>query len=70
MTRKWQIHIPEAIRETLGIDRPMRFTISTDKEAIILKPHKNSFNRFYGAFKTSKKLDIANLRKGIDYSQL
>jgi bifunctional DNA-binding transcriptional regulator/antitoxin component of YhaV-PrlF toxin-antitoxin module len=70
MTNKWQVHIPEAIRQALGIDRAMQFTVTTDKEAIILRPQKNGFNKFYGAFKTNKKLDLANIREVIDYGEL
>ena len=70
MTNRWQVHIPEAIRQALGIDRAIQFSVSTDRGAIVLRPRKGEFTKFYGAFKTNKKLDLTDLRRDIDYSDL
>jgi bifunctional DNA-binding transcriptional regulator/antitoxin component of YhaV-PrlF toxin-antitoxin module len=70
MTNRWQVHIPDAIRKTLNIDRAIQFNVSVENGAIVLRPRKSSLDKHFGAFKTNKKVDIENLREKVDYSEL
>lgn len=70
MTNNWQIHLPLSIREAIGIDRAMQFLASVKNGVITLRPKKNEFSKFYGAFQSRKKLDLTNLREQIDYGNL
>ena len=70
MTNNWQIHIPDAIRKAMNINKPGQFIASVEKDAIVLRQKPSSFNEYFGAFRTRKKINVENLRANVDYSDL
>lgn len=71
MTSNWQIHLPLEMRLKLGIDRATQFFAKIQNGTIVLKPQKEiPMMKYFGAFKSKKKLDMENLRDYIDYSDL
>jgi AbrB family looped-hinge helix DNA binding protein len=72
ITKNYQIHIPKAIREAIGLNKPGQAKIETNGKSIIITPTQSPFLKMAGKYshlKPSKKIDIDNIRDYIDYSK-
>lgn len=73
ITRQWQIHIPKALREAIGLDKPTMADIKAEKGKLIITPKKSGIFKFagkYAKYAKNKKIDLDNIRDYIDYSDL
>lgn len=71
ITRKWQIHIPKAIRQKLKLDQPVVADITTEKGKIIITPKKSAVLELAGKYHQDyikNPIDVDNIRDYIDYS--
>ena len=72
ITRKWQIHIPQAIRKQLKITKPTQAEIRADGDKIIITPKKGSILDYagkYAEYSKGKNIDLNKIRDYIDYSK-
>lgn len=72
VTSKWQLHIPQQVRELAGFDRPSMVTMTVKKGAITIKPKKSAFLSLAGSLRSAhlkNPIDIDNARDYIDYSK-
>jgi bifunctional DNA-binding transcriptional regulator/antitoxin component of YhaV-PrlF toxin-antitoxin module len=73
ITPKWQVYIPQKIREILGLTMPTKAKIKVEKNTIVLIPQKSKLLMMAGKYKDyarKKKIDLENIRDQIDYSRL
>lgn len=73
ITPKWQVYIPQKIRETLGLTTPTKAKIKVEKNTIVLIPQKSKLLALAGKYKSyyqKKKINLENIRDQIDYSRL
>lgn len=73
ITRQWQIHIPKAIREAIGMDEPGVAEIEVENNKIIITPKKSGILALAGKYHhlyKKKPINIENIRDVIDYSDL
>ncbi|MBI2600572.1 AbrB/MazE/SpoVT family DNA-binding domain-containing protein [Candidatus Daviesbacteria bacterium] len=75
ITSKWQIHIPKAAREALGLKKPGMVELKSKKGEIIITPRKKGILHYAGKYhylinKKTKKINIDKIRDYIDYSDL
>ena len=71
VTSKWQLHIPQQMRELAGFDKPSMVTMTVKKGAITIKPKKSAFLSLAGFLHgkyVKNPIDIDNIRDYIDYS--
>lgn len=72
ITRKWQIHIPKALRGVLGPARPGQVTIKAIDNKLVITSHKSKTLSLAGSLHhlyKKKPIDIDNIRDYIDYSK-
>mgnify|MGYP001561020313 CR=1 FL=1 len=72
ITPKWQIYIPQKIRQAIGLDKPARAEITAKNNTIIVKVKKSRLLSLAGKYRRytkGKKIDLDNIRDYIDYSQ-
>lgn len=72
ITRKWQIHIPKAMRSALGTKRPGMVKIKATKNKLVITPKRSSILDLAGSLHHLYKknpIDIDHVRDYIDYSQ-
>jgi len=72
ITRKWQIHIPKAMRSVLGKNKPGQVKIKAEKGKLVISPKKGSILDLGGSIQhlyKKKPIDIDNIRDFIDYSK-
>ena len=72
ITRKWQIHIPKAIRQQLDITKPTQVEIKTEDNRIIITPKRDSLLDYagkYSKFSKGKNIDLDKIRDHIDYTE-
>jgi bifunctional DNA-binding transcriptional regulator/antitoxin component of YhaV-PrlF toxin-antitoxin module len=73
VTRKWQIHIPKALRGALGPTRPGQVKIRAEKGKLIISSSQSKIlslaGKFHKYYLKNKKIDIDNIRDYIDYSK-
>lgn len=72
VTRRWQIHIPKAMRGVLGKKKPGMVKIKAEKNRLVVSPAKKSILDLAGSLHhlyKKKPIDIDNIRDYIDYSQ-
>lgn len=73
VTRKWQIHIPKAMRHFLGAKKPGMVKIKAEKNKLIITPKRSSILDLAGSLHhlyKKKPIDIDNIREYIDYSKV
>lgn len=74
ITPRFQIHIPKVIREKSGILRHGPVVIRADAGRVIIEKRKGKsildLAGKYRAVAAKKKIDLANIRDYIDYSDL
>lgn len=68
ITPNFQIHIPVAIREKLGLEEHGPAIIKTKKKKIIIEPIKKGFLSLAGKYKVKKPIPVEKIRDFIDYS--
>lgn len=73
VTRKWQIHIPKALRSALGRTKPGQVKIRAEGNRLIISPQKSKIlslaGKFHKYYLKNKNIDIDNIRNYIDYSK-
>ena len=72
ITNNWQLHVPLAMREIVGLKKPGVVTVSAKKGALVIKPKKSRILSLAGSLHhlyKKKPIDIDNLRDIIDYSE-
>jgi len=73
ITNKWQIHIPRALREEIGLNKPGQVVIKAQDDAIIIRPAKSAILQMAGKYEKSakgKNINLENIRDKIDYGNL
>ena len=72
ITSNWQIHVPLAMREIAGFNKPGVATISAKNGSLTIKPKKSKIMSLAGSLHQAhlkNPIDIDNVRDYIDYSQ-
>lgn len=73
VTRKWQIHIPKAMRSALGAKRPGMVKIKAIRNKLVITPKRSSILDLAGTFHKyylkHKDINVDRIRDYIDYSQ-
>lgn len=73
LTRKWQIHIPKAMRHVLGAKKPGMVKIKAAKNKLIISPKRSSIldlaGKFHKYYLKNKHINIDHIRDYIDYSK-
>jgi len=72
ITRRWQVYLPEEIREAVGLNRPLKAKIEVKGKKIIISPLASEVLSVAGILKGKKpkrKLNLEKVRDHIDYSQ-
>lgn len=73
ITRQWQIHIPKALRQAIGLEKATMAEIKAENGTLIITPKKSgifSLAGKYAKYAKGKKIDLDNIRDYIDYSDL
>lgn len=71
ITNNWQLHVPLAMREIVGLKKPGLVTVQAKKGALIIKPKKSKIMSLAGFLHdkyVKNPIDIDNIRDYIDYS--
>lgn len=68
ITPNFQVHIPKAIRDKLGLKKHGPAIIRADKKRIIIKPIKKDFLSLAGKYKVKKPIPVEKIRDVIDFS--
>lgn len=72
-TQQWQIYIPEAVRQALGLNMPKNFIAQVHNKKLILTPTDSPILKLAGKYKSvqeKKKIDVDSIRDQINYSEL
>lgn len=69
ITPRFQVHIPVAIRNRIGLKRHGRAIIRTEKKKIIIEPINSDFLSLSGKFKVKNPIPAEKIRDYIDYSR-
>lgn len=72
VTRKWQIHIPKAVREALKLEKPGMVEVKVQKDSLVITPTKSkilSMAGKYEGYAKDKKVSLDKIRDYIDYSK-
>ena len=73
ITKKFQVHIPVGIRKQIGLSKPGPADITVKNNQIVITPTRSPIHKLVGSLshhKPAKKVDIANIRDLIDYSDI
>lgn len=73
ITPKWQIYLPQRIRNLLGLTKPVKLMARVEKNRIIITPQKSKVLMIAGKYKRfyqKKAINLEKIRENIDYSQL
>ena len=66
ITYKGQVTIPKKVREALFIKEGESVMFQIEEDYVILKPIKNSLQKFYGSFPATRRYeDIEAVRKEV-----
>jgi len=68
ITPKFQVHIPVAIRQKIGLKQHGPVSIRAEKSKIIIEPLKKGFLSLAGKFKVKNPKPVEKIRDYIDYS--
>lgn len=68
ITPNFQVHIPIAIREKLGLKEHGPAIIKTENRKIIIEPIKKDFLSLAGKYKVKQPISAEKIRDHIDYS--
>lgn len=72
-TQQWQIYIPEAVRQALGLNTPKNFIAQVDNEKLILTPADSPILKLAGKYNTvqkKKKINVDQIRDQINYGDM
>lgn len=73
ITPKWQIYLPDAIREAIKMVTPGKASIRVVDNTIIITPKKSGVLSLAGKYRArhmKTSLNIEKIRDAIDYTQL
>ncbi len=68
ITSKFQVHIPVAIREKIGLKKHGKAIIRADKKKIVIEPVESDFLSLAGKYKVKNPIPAEKIRDYIDYS--
>lgn len=72
LTSRWQIHIPKAVRKSLGTVKPGMVSIKASKGKLTLTPKKSKIfelgGKFHKHYLKHKDINIDKIRDYIDYA--
>lgn len=71
ITPKWQIYIPNAAREILGLTKPVKAKLEVKEAKIIITPQKSALLELAGKYRhlyEKKKINLNRVRDYIDYA--
>lgn len=69
ITPKFQVHIPVAIREKIGLKKHGAALIKAEKSRIIIEPIEDEFLSLGGSFHSKETKPAEKIRDFIDYSR-
>ena len=72
ITQKFQVHIPLAIRQAVGLTKPSQAKISAKAGKIIIEPQISPIIKSAGKYKDKQpktQVNIDNIRDQVDYSK-
>lgn len=69
ITPKFQVHIPVAIRQKIGLKNHGRVIVKVEKSRIIIEPIRSKFLALAGAYKVDKPIVAEKIRNYIKYSE-
>ena len=69
ITPKFQVHIPVAIRQKIGLKNHGRVRMSVEKSRIIIEPLRSVFLALAGTYKVNKPVVAEKIRNYIKYSE-
>lgn len=69
ITPKFQVHIPVAIREKVGLKKHGAALIRAEKSRIIIEPIEDEFLSLGGSFQSKRVKPAETIRNFIDYSR-
>lgn len=73
ITTRWQIHIPVAVRKFLGLKKPGKVNMKTQRGKLIVTPVKGGILSLGGSLHhlyKKKPINIERVRDYVDYSDL
>ena len=70
ITPKFQVHIPVAIREKVGLKNHGKAIVKAYKGKIIIEPMRSDFLSLAGKFRVKKPIPAEKIRDYIDYSDI
>ncbi len=70
ITPRFQVHIPVAIREKIGLKKHGKAIIKAERKKIIIEPVKSDILSLAGTFKVKNPIPAEKIRDFIDYSDI
>ncbi len=71
VTNEWQLHVPLAARELIGMEKPGLVILKAQRGQIIIKPKKSKILSLGGSLNhlySKKPINLDSIRDKIDYS--
>jgi len=68
ITPRFQVHIPVAIREKIGLKKHGKAIIKVERKRIVIEPVKTDILSWAGAFKVKNPIPAEKIRDYIDFS--
>lgn len=69
ITPKFQVHIPVAIRNKIGLKTHGKAIIITEKKRLVIEPIKSGILSLAGKYKVKNPIAAEKIRDYIDYSE-